>query len=82
MALVLLIVGVVVMIVGGVMVLIAAFRESVLWGLGCLFFWPVNLIFIVTHWQESKTGFLIQLAGGALMVVGILIGGATGPAVA
>lgn len=49
-------------IIGGIMVLIAAFQVSLVWGLAVLLL-PgiVHLIFIVLHWQEAKRGVLIQL---------------------
>ena len=27
------------------------------------------------HWQEAKTGFLLNLAGGGLAIIGIVLGG-------
>jgi hypothetical protein len=79
MALAILILGSIVMLVGGVMFLIAAFSESVLWGLGCMFVPFVSLFFLILHWPEAKKGFFIQLAGAALVVISMLIGIATAP---
>ncbi len=62
-----------VMLVGGIMVLIKAFQESVWWGLGCIFVPFVGLVFVIMHWAVAKQGFLIQLAGIALLIVGIII---------
>lgn len=61
--------------VGGVMVLIAAFRSGIWWGLGSLLLAPVWLIFVFTHWAEAKKGFLISLASFALMLPVAFIGG-------
>lgn len=79
MALALMILGGIVMLVGGIMFLIAAFSESVLWGLGCLFIPFVSLFFLIMHWSEAKKGFLIQLAGVAIFGIGIAVGAATAP---
>jgi hypothetical protein len=75
-ALVLSVIGGIVMLVAGVMLLIKAFQQSVLWGLGCLFLGPVSLIFVIMYWQDTKKVFLYQLAGLAVMVVGLALGGA------
>ena len=70
----LMIAGGIVMFVGGIMFLIAAFKEGVGWGLGCLFVsFPVSLIFLVKFWQESKRAFFINLAGAALFIIGVLL---------
>jgi hypothetical protein len=63
---VLMIAGVVLLLVGCVMLIINAFKVSVLWGLG--------VIFLVKNWQENKKSFLIQVAGLALVVVGVVLG--------
>lgn len=63
-------VGYLISLVGSIMVLVAAFRESVLWGLGCIFVPFVSLIFIIKFWDESKRGFFVSLAGLAVVVVG------------
>jgi len=66
-----LIVGSLAACVGGLMLLIAAFRRSVLWGLAVLFVPLANLVYTVRHWAEAKKGFFVSLAGGALIVVGL-----------
>ena len=48
------------MLVGGIMVLVAAFRQSVLWGLACLFVPFASFVFCIMHWQEAKSGFLLS----------------------
>lgn len=71
MGIALLVIGLVVGIVGSLMVVAVAFRQSLLWGLGSLFLAPVWLIFIVLHWEESKRGFFISLAGTAILFLGV-----------
>ncbi|HWF18825.1 MAG TPA: hypothetical protein VG754_06130 [Verrucomicrobiae bacterium] len=68
-------IGRIVALIGGIMFLIVAFQESVLWGIGCLLVPFVSLIFLVLHWAEAKKTFFIQLAGLALVFIGVLIGG-------
>jgi hypothetical protein len=63
------------MFVFGVILLVKAFQTSVLWGLGYIFVPFVSLIFVVLHWQETKKPFLYLLAGSAIMVVGLVLGG-------
>lgn len=66
-------VGVIVLIVGAIGMLIAAFHEGIGWGLGCLLLPIVTLIFTVVHWDEAKKPFLTKLAGAGLVVVGVLL---------
>jgi hypothetical protein len=56
-----------------IMILIQAFKESVLWGLGYIFIPFVSLIFVVMHWDQTMKPFLVSLAGGALLGVGVVI---------
>ena len=62
--------GLIVFIIGGIGTLIAAFKTSIWWGLGCLLIAPVSLIFLVLHWDVAKNPFFLQLAGFALMFLG------------
>jgi hypothetical protein len=59
--------GALVSAVGGVMLLIAAFRVSVLWGLAVIFVPLAQLVFVITHWREAKKAFLVQVLGCALI---------------
>ena len=60
--------------VGSIMVLVKAFQESILWGLGALFIPFVILVFIILHWYEAKQGFLVFLVGSAVMMLGSALG--------
>lgn len=62
--------GLAVFIIGGIGTLIASFKTSILWGLGCLFIAPVSLIFLILHWDVAKNPFFLQLVGIALAFVG------------
>ena len=62
-------IGLAISLVGFIMMLIAAFNESVAWGLGCLLLAPVGLIFVFTHWHEAKNSFFLQLIGFVIIVL-------------
>lgn len=64
----LLIIGLLIFVIGGFMFLVAAFQESALWGLACLFVPIVQLFFLIVHWQEAKKGFGLQLVGIIIMI--------------
>jgi len=57
------------------MMLIAAFRESVLWGLACLFLPIVSLFFLIVHWSEAKRAFVVQLLGVGFLLAGLISAG-------
>lgn len=63
-------IGIIVFVIGGIGTLIAAFKTSLLWGLGCLFIAPVSLVFLILHWDVAKNPFFLQLAGLAILIVG------------
>ena len=63
-----------VIVVCGIMILVAAFRTSVLWGLASMFIPFASFIFVVTHWAETKKPFLLTwLVGFPLLIVSIAI---------
>ena len=63
-------IGIGIFIIGGIGTLIAAFKESLLSGLGCLLFTPISLVFLVLHWQKAKNPFFLQLVGLAVVLLG------------
>ena len=62
--------GFVIFIIGGFWFLIAAFWESVLWGLACLFIPIVQLFFLIVHWPEAKRPFFLQLLAFVMIIAG------------
>ena len=70
-------IGGIVMFIGGIWILVKAFQESILWGLGSLFVPIVGLVFVITHWEQAGKPFLVQLAGLVIYLVGIF-GAASG----
>jgi glutaredoxin len=71
-ALCLLGIGVLASLIGWVLLLVAAFRQHVGWGVASLFVPAASLVFTVLHWAEARRGFLIQLMGLLVLSVGVL----------
>jgi len=69
----LVILGLVIALFGGLMFLVAAFRESIWWGLACLFLPFVSFFFLIVHWRVAKKPFFLQLLGLAVMVIGAIL---------
>ena len=68
-------IGLLVCLAGTIIFLVAAFRESIWWGLGSMFVPFVSLFFLIKYWAEAKNGFLISLLGCIVMVGGSFLGG-------
>lgn len=66
-------IGIAIIIIGGIGFLIAAFKNSILWGLGCLILSPISIVFLILHWQEAKNPFLLQLIGVAVVFAGSMM---------
>jgi hypothetical protein len=63
-------IGLIIIIIGGIGTLIAAFSTSIWWGLGCMLFSPVSLVFLILHWDVAKNPFFLQLVGLAVWFIG------------
>ncbi len=66
---ILMLLGGLIALVGGILFLVAAFRESILWGLAVLFIPFAGLVFLIAHWQDAKKPFLLQLLGSLIYSV-------------
>lgn len=64
--------GLVLLVIGGIWFIIAAFKEGLLWGLGVLFVPFVSLVFLILGWPEAKRPFFLQLAGVGLILLAAL----------
>ena len=71
-------IGLIISLVGGIWILVNAFKTSIWWGLGSLFVPFVSLIFLITHWAVAKRPFLISVAGLVLAIVGAAVAAAGG----
>ena len=69
----LIVLGIVIFLIGGFCFLVAAFRESVLWGLACLVIPVVQLFFLIIYWPKARGPFLFQLLGFATLAVGVIL---------
>ena len=73
MGIVIILLGLAIFLIGGLLFLVAAFRESIWWGLACLFIPIVQLFFLIVHWPEAKKPFFIQLLGFMVLIGGVII---------
>jgi uncharacterized membrane protein len=73
MGILLLIVGMGCAIVGGIWLLVEAFRESLLWGLGSLLFPIISLIFVILHWSVCWRPFALNVVGVLLLLAGMAL---------
>ena len=67
--------GVAISAIGGIWLLITAFQESVMWGIGCLLFSPASLVFIIMHWDDAKKPFGLNVLGFLVIILGAALGG-------
>jgi hypothetical protein len=65
--------GGIALVIGAIWLVVVTFQNGILWGLASLFIPFVSLIFVMGHWTESKTPFLLQVAGVVLIVIGIVM---------
>jgi hypothetical protein len=72
-ALALVIIGMTFFVVGGIWFLLESFRESLWWGLGCLLISPVQLFFLIIHWNVAGKPFGIQILGFVCLLAGTVI---------
>jgi len=59
--------AVLVALVGSIILIVAAFRQSVPWGLVVLFVPAGNLVFTCVHWAEARLGFLVGIASSVFL---------------
>ncbi|OTG84248.1 hypothetical protein B9T33_00130 [Acinetobacter sp. ANC 5054] len=62
--------GFVIIFIGAIGFLIAAFKTSILWGLGCLLLSPISIVFLILYWQDAKNPFFLQLIGLFVVFLG------------
>ena len=68
-------VGLGVFIIGGIGLLIAAFRTSILWGLAVLLIAPVAILYLLIHWQDAKGPFKTQVFGFLIILLSAYLSG-------
>jgi len=63
-------VGIVIAAIGGIWLLVLAFRENFIWGIGTIIVPFVSLIFVALHWGKTWKPFLVNVIGGVLIFTG------------
>lgn len=71
----LLYIGLGVFILGGLGLLIAAFRTHILWGFAVLLIAPVGIVYLFLHWRDAKGPFKTQILGLVLIVISVYLSG-------
>ena len=65
--------GMLLMLVGAVLFVLSAFRESILWGLGVIFLPFVALVYLILDWPIAKKPFFIWLYGVVFVLAGVFL---------
>jgi hypothetical protein len=69
----LLIFGTPLVVVASIWLLVVAFKQSILWGLACLFVPFASIVFIILHWDSAKRPFLFSIVGLVLVGAGVAV---------
>lgn len=75
MGIILILIGVIIGLIFGIQILILAFKESPVWGIGSLIIPFVMLIFVIMHWEKAKSPFLKTLIAIPFYVIGLIMSG-------
>jgi hypothetical protein len=65
--------GYILSFLGSLWIIVLAWQKGVLWGVGCLVFPLIQLIYVVMNWKETKQAFFLQLAGIAAMILSEIV---------
>ncbi|WP_339137893.1 MAG: excalibur calcium-binding domain-containing protein [Candidatus Electrothrix sp. GW3-4] len=63
--------GALLVLIGSLWFIIAAFRVHIFWGLGCLLLPLVPLFFLFLHWRAAAKPFVVFVLGGVLACSGV-----------
>lgn len=69
------VIGVIIGLFFGIQILILAFKESPIWGLGSIFLPVVSLIFVIMHRDKTKSPFLRGLIAIPFYLIGDVLAG-------
>ena len=67
---ILLVCGFAVLLISGIWLLVVAFQQSALWGLGCMFVPFVSLAFVIRYWDKAAKPCFVQVAALILIIGG------------
>jgi uncharacterized membrane protein len=73
---ILVLIGIVFYLIGAIGLLIAEFRESVIWGLFGLFTQVAHFLFAIIHFDKCKKSLGYMLLGSLLIIFGIAVSAA------
>ena len=76
----LLAVGILILLGAGIAFILAAFNESSGWGFAVMFIPFASLVFLSKFWERVRKIFFVRLAGGAVLLLGVLIAPTQTPA--
>jgi len=60
------------------MIVVAAFRQGVLWGLACLFLPFAAIVFVILHWEETRPWLFLNVGGLLVATLGSVFNPAGG----
>jgi ankyrin repeat protein len=66
-------IGLLVAAFGGIWIIFKAFQTSIGWGLFTVFCSFGALVWVITHWEDGKKPFLINLGGSIIAILGIVV---------
>lgn len=72
--------GVILLLIGGIWILVEAFKESIVWGICSLIIPLVALVFALMHLDRTKRALIIYVVGLVLTIIGASMGGGIGDA--
>ena len=72
-ALICVVAGIVIYLIGSIGFIIAEFKTGILWGLCGLLFQVVHIAYAILHFQECKKWLGFLLVGFALIIVGSIL---------
>ena len=61
--------GIALLLIGGSILMKEAFSEGVIWGIGCIVFYPIVLFIAYMRWDDCKKGVAYQVTGIILLFV-------------
>jgi hypothetical protein len=71
----LLFLGLLFVVIGGLMLLVATFRVGIGWGVFCFIFPPLQFVFVFKYWDESRSAIVTQTIGLLLLLAAVFTGG-------
>jgi hypothetical protein len=69
----LVVIGSIISLIGWIWLVIACFKESILWGIGGLLCGLIAVVYGIMNWGELKIPVLMALGGSVLSTVGQVI---------